>query len=123
MLTLPYVLAAMIALAGGVEQARLDTRISASAVLKSGDSEARVLEVLGPPLETWKPRSATAAVVFGKRPAQWLYGTVIDGREVVNSEGIFPNFFAVKLRLFSPDDGDLVIDWGEDGVVAAVKRP
>jgi hypothetical protein len=118
MLTLPYVLATLFAVGGGVELAQLDKQIRASSELQQGDVEARVLELLGEP----KMRCPHGLSFFGVGPPQWIYGTNIDVTQIIDSESVFPNPLPVKIRIFSPDQGDLVINWDDQGRVASIQR-
>jgi hypothetical protein len=121
MTTLPYVMAAIFALGGGIELAHLDKQVAASRRLMAGDSEAQVLEALGEP----KMRCPHGLSLFtlSSGPPQWIYGTNIDVTKIVNAESTLPNLLPVKLRLFSPDDGDLVINWDGQGRIASIQRP
>jgi hypothetical protein len=120
--TLPAWLA-MLATVGALEQARLNQLIEASARLEPGDDEAKVLSALGPPLERWPKRDAVNAFLFGDRPRQWVYGTVLDIEEIFAYQSAIPILFPLKLRLFSPDEDDLVINWSDDGQIASVVHP
>ena len=120
MITVPYVLATVVALGGSVQQVRLEEQVRASRQIKAGDSEARVMEVLGHPHTRWEHGSGLFN--FGTGPRQWAYGTNIDLGEIINAGAIFPNLVPFKLRLFGPDKGDLVVTWNKQGAVASVER-
>lgn len=113
---------ATLALIGGVEQARLDQLIQASTRLKQGDDEARVLAVLGPPIARWQRRDLITSFIFGDSQPQWAYGTHLDMSEIFMPDSAFPNI-PLKLRLFGPDEDDLVIVWDRIGTIASVVRP
>jgi hypothetical protein len=121
MITFPYVLATLFAVGGGVQLAQLDKQIVASSQLKQGDGEARALAVLGEP----KMRCPHGLSLFtlSSGPPQWIYGTDIDVTKIIDSESCFPNLLPIKLRIFSPDKGDLVINWDDHGRVASIQRP
>jgi hypothetical protein len=121
MIHLPYLLATLFAVGGGIELARLDKQITASAQLQQGDSETRVLEVLGEP----KMRCPHGLSLFtlSAGPPQWIYGTNIDVTKIIDSESTLPNLLPLKFRIFSADEGDLVINWDDQGHVASIQRP
>ncbi len=121
MVTLPYVLATLLAVGGGIELAQFDRQLAASSELKPGDGEARVLELLGEP----KMRCPHGLLLFTNvsAPPQWIYGTNIDCTKIIDTESAFPNLLPVKLRLFSPDQSDLVINWNDQGRVVSIQRP
>jgi hypothetical protein len=121
MINLPYVLATLFAVGGGIQLAQLDTQVTASGQLKQGDVETHVLEVLGEP----KMRCPHGLSLFtlSSGPPQWIYGTDIDVTKIIDSESCFPNLLPIKLRIFSPDNGDLVINWDDHGRVASIQRP
>jgi hypothetical protein len=123
MLTTLQAWLAMLAVVGGLEQARLNQLIDASARLDPGDEESKVLSVLGPPMERWPKRDAVNAFLFGDRPRQWVYGTILDIEEIFAYQSAIPILFPLKLRLFSPDEDDLLINWSDDGSVASIERP
>jgi hypothetical protein len=114
---------ALLAVVGGLDQARLNQLIEASGQLEPGDDEATVLSELGPPLERWPKRDAVNAFLFGDRPRLWVYGTILDIEEMFPPNSAIPILLPLKLRLFSPDDDDLVINWSDDGRVASIVRP
>jgi hypothetical protein len=121
MITLPYVLATLFAVGGGVELVQLEKQVAASNQLKPGDSEAQVLKSLGEP----KMRCPHGLSLFtsSSDPPQWIYGTNIDVANIINTNSTLPNLLPVKLRLFSPDEGDLVINWDDQGQITSVRRP
>lgn len=123
MFTPIYVLAAMVALIGSVEQGHVDQLVKASAQLKRGDNEARVLAVLGPPLARWPKRGPGAALIFGDAPPKWSYGTLLDVSMIIQSDAAIPNVLPRKLRLFGPETNDLVIIWDNQGVVDTIECP
>src|SRR3954468_14910765 len=98
MITLPYVVATLFAIGGGIQLAELDNQIVASSQLKPGDAETRVLEVLGEP----KMRCPHGLSLFnlGFGPPQWIYGTDIDVTKIIDMDSSVPNLLPVKLRIF-----------------------
>ncbi len=121
MITLPYVLAAAFAVGGGIELSQLDTQIAASTQFKPGDGEARVLEAIGQP-KMRCPHGLSLFTLSSGSP-QWIYGTNIDITRIIDSESAVPNLLPIKLRIFSPDQGDLVINWDGQGRVVSIQRP
>ena len=121
MITFPFILATLFALGGGIELAQFDKQVAASNQLKPGDNENRVLAALGEP----KMRCPHGLSLFtpSSGPAQWIYGTNIDVTRIINTDSALPNLLPLKLRLFSPDEGDLVISWDDQGRVASIRRP
>jgi hypothetical protein len=118
-----YVWVATLTLAGSFEQAQLDQLIQASTRLKQGDDESRVLSVLGPPLQRRPTHGFIASILSGATPPRWVYGTSIALDEIIIPGSPFPNPFPIKLRLFGPDEDDLIINWDAHGSVDSVVRP
>lgn len=108
---------------GAIELTHLESQIERSAGLVVGDSQMRVFATLGQPDFRWKHRKTLHAWMYGNRPRQWIYGTTIDIRSIVASGELIPNPIPIKLRLFSPDDGDLVVSFDRDGKIASIQRP
>jgi hypothetical protein len=123
MITLLHAWVATLALIGSVEQAQLDQLIQASSQLKPGDDQARVLAVLGRPRARWQRRGPIASFVLGGSQPRWAYGTHLDLSAIIVPDSPFPNVLPIKLRLFGPDEEDLVIIWNADGSVASIERP
>jgi hypothetical protein len=121
MLTLPYALAMLLAVGGSVEADQLNKQIVASYPLKTGDTEGRVLEILGEP--KMRCPHGLALFTFGVGPPQWIYGTTIDIAGIIDPDSPFPNLLPLKFRIFSPHEGDLVIKWDDRGRVASIERP
>ena len=117
---LAYAASAVVALAGAMEQARLDWQFEASRQIEPGDTEAEVRAVLGRPLVRWK-YTGLSRLVFG--PPQWAYGAIIDLGGIVSDQSLVPCPLSVKLRIFGPDVSDLVVTWDADGRVASITRP
>jgi hypothetical protein len=120
MLTTPYVLAVLLAIAGSEPQYRFEQQVRAAEQIKHGDSEARVLEILGPPHNRWKG----SIYIFGGSlgPPQWIYGTDIVLGRIVNPDFPIPNLFPFQLRIFTACEDDLVIKWSANRRVAGVER-
>jgi hypothetical protein len=78
---------------------------------------------MGVPTLRWEVRTGSAELFFGKRPAQWIYGTTIDLQRLIIPELPFPNPIPIKFRLFSAYEDDLVIEWTPDKKISNVKRP
>ena len=121
MLTLPYVLATLLAVGGGIQLAQLDKQVVASNSLKPGDDEARVLEALGEP--NMRCPHGLALFTLGSGPPQWIYGTDIDVTKIIDPTSTFPNLLPINLRIFSPEESDLVLNWDDRGHIAAIQRP
>lgn len=119
MLVIPYVLATLIALGGSIQRIQFDEKVRVSHQLKPGDSEARVLEVLGNPRE----RRRGGFFSFGTGQLRWIYGTDIDLGEIINPNLPFPNLVPIRLRIFGPCDDDLVVNWDDHGEVASIDHP
>lgn len=113
----PYILATLIALVGSIEQVQLNEKVQASHQLKPGDSEAKVLSVLG------SPRSQGRSGFFGFGHSRWIYGANIDLGMIIIPDLPVPNPVPIKLRIFGPCDGDLVVNWSDQGTVASIDRP
>jgi hypothetical protein len=108
---------------GTGEEVRLKQLVEQSAPLVAGSTEGDVLALLGEPDLSWEARRGVARFFLGERPAQWIYGTTIDLKYLIIPELPFPNPISLKLRLFDPDEHDLVIEWAEEKAVSAVRRP
>ena len=113
--------ALLLAVVGLGEKVHLQSVVERSVALKRDMTGEEVLAILGEPSEKWKARSGF--LFFGGGPPQWIYGTTIDLGMIVIPEWPVPNPLPIKLRLFSSDPGDLVLDWTEDGKLMGVKQP
>jgi hypothetical protein len=120
MLMTPYVLAVLLAIAVSEPRYRFEQQVRGAAQIKLGDTEARVLEILGPPHNRWKG----SIYVFGGSlgPPQWIYGTDIELGRIVNPDFPIPNLFPFQLRIFTACDDDLVIVWSANRRVVKVER-
>jgi hypothetical protein len=114
-----YAMAATTALIGAAEQARFNHLIEASRRIEPLDSKKEVRDVLGPPLAEWEK----TGFIFASGPPQWAYGPVFEPRYIVNAEFPLPLPLPIKIRLFGPNESDLVITWDKNGQVASVTRP
>jgi hypothetical protein len=114
-----YSVAAVSGLINGAEQARLQKQISASSRITVGQSQTEVRAIVGAPIGQWEK----TGFIFGSGPPQWAYGTVLDAREIIQDGWVLPLPIPLKLRIFGPDERDLVITWDEAGRVVEVKRP
>ena len=113
-----YSMAATSALIGAAEQARLNHLIEASRRIEPLDSKQEVRNVLGPPLHDWKQTG-----LFGYGPPTWAYGPVFEPRYIVNAGFPLPLPLPINIRLFGPNQSDLIITWDANGQVASVTRP
>ncbi|HEV7226612.1 MAG TPA: hypothetical protein VGN42_28150, partial [Pirellulales bacterium] len=93
------------------EQVHLQRLVDRSARIAIGANERDVERAIGEPIAKWEARRGWARFVFGERGAQWVYGTSIDLGSIFVPELPFPNPVPLRLRLFSADDDDLVIEW------------
>lgn len=111
----------MLALCGGIDQARVNRLVDASSQLKTGDDENKVLSVLGRPTARWEHRNILM-LLTGQPSRQWAYGTYLEMSAVWS-----PNFLCpalpLKLRLFGPYKDDLVVVWDGDGRIAWINQP
>jgi hypothetical protein len=114
-----YSMAATSALIGAAEQVRLNHLIAASRSIEPLDSRQEVRNTLGPPLAKWEK----TGFLFGSGPPQWAYGPVFEPRIIVNVEDPLPLPLPINIRLFGPNEADLVITWDANGQVARVTRP
>ncbi len=105
------------------EKVHLQKVVDQSAPLAFGATEEDVLRAIGEPSIKWEARRGLARVIFGARPAQWIYGTTIDLQTIMIPDLPFPNPLPVKLRILKPYDDDFVIDWTDQKTVAGIKRP
>jgi hypothetical protein len=112
-------MAATTALIGAAEQARFNHLIEASRRIEPLDSKKEVRDVLGPPLAEWEK----TGFIFASGPPQWAYGPVFEPRYIVNAEFPLPLPLPINIRLFGPNESDLVITWDKNGQVASVTRP
>jgi hypothetical protein len=94
--------------------------IEASRQIAPLDSKQEVRSVLGPPLIEWEKTR-----FFATGPPQWAYGPVFEPRIIVNTEESLPLPLPlpINIRLFGPNQSDLVITWDANGQVASVTRP
>jgi hypothetical protein len=106
---------------GGHQQARLDELVDASVQLAPGDDEAKVLSVLGPPDFDWTHPLGRLLQGDGRR--RWSYGATIHVDKIWSPDAAYANPLPIRLRLFGPDEDDLVIVWDLKGDVHAVVRP
>jgi hypothetical protein len=114
-----YSMAATSALIGAAEKARLNHLIEASRRIEPLDSRQQVRNVLGPPLAEWEK----TGFIFANGPPQWAYGPVFEPRNIVNAGFPLPLPLPINIRLFGPNESDLVITWDANGQVARVTRP
>ena len=49
--------------------------------------------------------------------------TILDVEDIFSTSSAMPILLPLKLRLFDPDEDDLVINWSDDGGVASIVRP
>ncbi|MBC8351548.1 MAG: hypothetical protein H8E66_06145 [Planctomycetes bacterium] len=113
---------ALIAAAIGLgERIQVQKAVNISQHVSIRASEEEVLTTLGEPLFQWEAQKGF--LFFGSHPAQSIYGTTIDAASIVIPYLPFPNPLPLKIRLFSADTDDLVIDWTQDRRVAHVARP
>lgn len=110
-------------LMGVGEQVHLQRLVDRSARIAIGANERDVERAIGEPIAKWEARRGWARFIFGARGAQWVYGTSIDLGSIFVPELPFPNPVPLRLRLFSADDDDLVIEWTSTKQVAKVSRP
>ncbi len=103
------------------EEVRLQRLVDQSTVLSTGAAHDDVLTVLGAPYQKWQ--ATEGWLFFSGHPDQWIYGTAIDLQYVVVPDLPFPNPLPIKLRFFSSDEDDLVLDWTDEGKLSRVKRP
>jgi hypothetical protein len=123
MLMLLNAWSATIALFISMEQSRMDRLTVAAAQVAPGVGEAEVIAALGEPDSRRPKRSGLAILLFGLTPRQWIYGTVFDADIWLSPESAFPYPLPINLRIFAPDDDDVVISWNDDGIVTAIDRP
>lgn len=123
LLAIPRYWALLLAFCGACEQQRLERLVEASKKVVVGASEADVLSILGQPIDRFGKRSDLASAFFGNVPRKWAYGSTVDLHQFFIPDFPFPNPIPIKLRLWWPDEGDLVIDWDDTGTVAKVTRP
>jgi len=108
---------------GTGEQVHLQKLVDQSAGIAVGAAESDVLRVLGEPKFRWEARRGWERLIFGERPAQWIYGTTIDLDSIFVPELPFLNPIPINIRLFSSEENDLIISWTADKVVKKVTRP
>jgi hypothetical protein len=116
---LVYSLTVSSSLISAAEQARLQKQIDASARIAVGQTKAEVRAILGSPTGQWEK----TGFLFASGPPQWAYGTWLDARLILSEGTLLPLAIPFNLRLFGPNDDDLVITWDTNGRVAEVKRP
>ncbi len=122
MLTLLNSWVAMLALFGAIDQARVNRLVDASAQLKKGDDENKVLSVLGRPSVRWEHRDILMLLTL-QPSRQWAYGTFLDMSGLWSPDSLVPSLLPIKLRFIGPDEDDLVVVWGADGRIAWINRP
>lgn len=105
------------------ERVHLQKVVVQSESLVAGATQQSVLHAIGAPQLKWTARRGAARILFGERPAQWIYGTTTNLMAVIIPGLPFPNPLPINLRLFSADQDDLVVDWTSENLVAAIKRP
>ncbi len=115
---------ALIAFTVGMgERAEIQTLTEKSQAIEVGWSKQQVKELLGPATLDLPRRQGLSAILFGKRPPQWLYGTEFDVDSTFTSVLPVPNPLPIKLRIFSSYDDDLLVVWNSEGTVGRVRRP
>ncbi len=113
---------AIILLVVGIgEEVHLQGRIDRAMALSNGASSEEVLAVIGEPDHKWKARDGW--LFFAAHPDQWIYGTTINLESIVVPGLPFPNPIPLKLRLFSSDLDDLVVEWNTEGKLAKIVKP
>jgi hypothetical protein len=121
MITTPYVLAALIAIVGSTQQVHVDRQIQSARDLQVGDSESRVLALLGPPRHDWEDKFAL--LLPAKGPRRWIYGADIELKWIIDPDTVFPHVLPLKLRLFGAYADDLVIVWDDKGRIYRIDLP
>lgn len=122
MLTLLNSWVAMLALFGAIDQARVNRLVDASAQLKKGDDEVKVLSVLGRPSVRWEHRNIFM-LLSGQPSRQWAYGTFLEMSYMWAPDSLMPTLLPIKWRIFGPNEDDLVVVWDGDGRIAWINRP
>jgi len=105
------------------ERVHLHKVIAQSESIVVGATRQSVLHAIGEPQFKWNARRGVARLIFGRRPALWIYGTTTNLKALIIPDLPFPNPIPIKIRLFSADQDDLVIDWTSENLVAAINRP
>jgi hypothetical protein len=110
-------------LIGMGEQVQLQRLVERSAGIAIGATEGDVERAIGEPGLKGEARRGLARFIFGERRVQWIYGTSINLGAIFIPELPFLNPIPLRLRLFSADEDDLVIEWTPTKQVAKVSRP
>jgi hypothetical protein len=109
----------------GCDKKRLNSfRIRARPV-RVGDSKQMVQSKVGKPTVVFlpepHPETNFLVWVLSVKRETWAYGSKFDFRNPIHSE--FPYFYPFRARLFSPDSGDVAIEFGESGEVTTITIP
>lgn len=120
---IPRWIPVLVALFGAYDQQQLQRTVQLSQKVEMGASEAEVLLTLGQPTARFDKRGELASALFGKVPRKWVYGPRINFANFFLPEEPFLNPIPLELRLWTPNDGDLVIEWDDKNTVTRVMRP
>ena len=108
---------------GTGEKVQLQRLIDRSADIVAGSTEQDVQRLLGNPIRRYDARSGMARFLFGKRPAEWVYGATINLRIVFIPGLPIPNPLPINIRLFGRHQEDLAVHWTPQKKVLTVIRP
>jgi hypothetical protein len=109
---------------GSLERAHLARTAADASKIAIGSSEDEVIGMIGEPLCTYAQFDGWTILGFGAHPPQWLYGTTINLKRMFIPEvNMMPSPLPINIRLFSYDDGDLVVEWNAKKRVSKITIP
>ena len=109
---------------GNLERQHLARTLRASENVRVGDSEANVVNLIGPPLAKYDEYAGWSILGIGAHPKQWCYGTNICLENLfIDDPFVMMSPLPINLRWFSYADDDLVIDWDSNGHVVGIAKP
>jgi hypothetical protein len=90
--------------------------------VRIGDSKEKVLAAMGrATTEFPAQKGSPGAIILGVHAETWAYGSTCNWQDCLHPH--FPYFWPFRIRLFSPEDDDVAIEFDLSGKVSAISAP